>query len=405
MDVDSMFLSKNLKSRLSNLLDDVIVCVHENETEVDRLGLYDGKVGLALFYYTLGEFEGDKKYQEKIESLIAEVYERINSEEETELDNSFCNGLAGIAWGIEYLIDVKCIDREYSLYHQINDYLLECMKIQLMNGNLDLMSGAVGTAMNLMWEKDTSYHKLFLSLLKDQMQTGKEGGYLLYQGDDHSVPLVNFGIAHGMSGVLLLLADFMERSICKSDCRELIEELCRFHNHILNKVSGDSSYFPYYLNGEKRQGACRLAWCWGDLGIGYSLLKVARVLKDTNLEKNAFRLLRNSTGRIKPEDTLVIDGGVCHGAFGNSFLFQQVYCATGDDFYKNAVNFWLEEGLEMRRHEDGFCGFKFHYGEMGWLNRMDLINGLIGVGLVLMSMLSKSSLGWSKCILINRIEN
>ena len=66
----------------------------------NNLGLLNGKMGIALFFYHYARYTEKKIYDDFAGELIDEIYKEIY------VDSSlnFENGLCGIAWGIEYLI-------------------------------------------------------------------------------------------------------------------------------------------------------------------------------------------------------------------------------------------------------------------------------------------------------------
>lgn len=67
---------------------------------IDKLGLYDGKMGIVLFFMNYSRYTGCKIYERFAGELIDEIYEEIH----VDYSLNFGNGLAGIGWGMEYLI-------------------------------------------------------------------------------------------------------------------------------------------------------------------------------------------------------------------------------------------------------------------------------------------------------------
>jgi glycosyltransferase involved in cell wall biosynthesis len=70
-----------------------------NASFIDNLGLLNGKMGIAIFFYHYARYTGSKILEDYAGELIDEIYEEISTN--TPLD--FANGLTGIGWGIEYL--------------------------------------------------------------------------------------------------------------------------------------------------------------------------------------------------------------------------------------------------------------------------------------------------------------
>lgn len=78
------------------------------ENQISNIGLTKGKMGIALFLYYSSKVTGYKLYQDLADKCIDEVLEKIKSE--TNL--SFTNGMAGVAFTINYLIKDKFIDAD-----------------------------------------------------------------------------------------------------------------------------------------------------------------------------------------------------------------------------------------------------------------------------------------------------
>ncbi|MDR0835309.1 MAG: hypothetical protein LBN11_01850 [Tannerella sp.] len=64
------------------------------------IGLYHGKMGIVLFFAHYGRYTGNSLYDDFAGELLDEIYEDIHAG--TSID--FENGLCGIGWGIEYLL-------------------------------------------------------------------------------------------------------------------------------------------------------------------------------------------------------------------------------------------------------------------------------------------------------------
>ena len=75
---------------------------------VHNLGLMNGKMGIALFFYHLSRHTGKKIYDDFAGELIDEIYTEIHDH----YPSDFKNGLCGIAWGIEYLIQNHFVEAD-----------------------------------------------------------------------------------------------------------------------------------------------------------------------------------------------------------------------------------------------------------------------------------------------------
>lgn len=70
-----------------------------NASYTDDIGLLNGKMGIAIFFYFYSRYTGIKIFEEYAGELIDEICDKVN----TTTPVNFSGGLTGIGWGIEYL--------------------------------------------------------------------------------------------------------------------------------------------------------------------------------------------------------------------------------------------------------------------------------------------------------------
>lgn len=92
--------TSSLKSRFDSRLQRIANVLLLNASFIDNLGLLNGKMGIAIFFYHYARYTGNKVFENYAGELIDEIYEGINTN--TPVD--FASGLTGIGWGIEYLV-------------------------------------------------------------------------------------------------------------------------------------------------------------------------------------------------------------------------------------------------------------------------------------------------------------
>jgi len=84
-----------------------------NASFIDNIGLMHGKMGISIFLFQLARQTKNQIYEDYAGELIDEIYEEITTN--TPVD--FENGLAGIGWGIEYLVQNKFIEADTDVVH------------------------------------------------------------------------------------------------------------------------------------------------------------------------------------------------------------------------------------------------------------------------------------------------
>lgn len=96
-----------------------------NASFTDNIGLLNGKMGISIFFYRYGRYTGNKIFTDYAGELIDEIYEEINTN--TGLD--FANGLTGIGWGIEYLVENRFIDADTLMSFPYDGRFYSCDQI------------------------------------------------------------------------------------------------------------------------------------------------------------------------------------------------------------------------------------------------------------------------------------
>ncbi len=111
-----------------------------NTSFIDNIGLMHGKMGICIYFYHLAHKTRNKTYENYAGELIDEIYEEINTN--TPLD--FENGLAGIGWGIEYLVQNKFIDADTDDILAELDEMLYKKSLNSQVNDISLLTGMIG---------------------------------------------------------------------------------------------------------------------------------------------------------------------------------------------------------------------------------------------------------------------
>ena len=72
----------------------------QNGVKGNNQSLMHGNTGICIFFNHLGKLTGDPEYQKTADEIITEVFTNLHSLSPADFEN----GLAGIGWGIEYLV-------------------------------------------------------------------------------------------------------------------------------------------------------------------------------------------------------------------------------------------------------------------------------------------------------------
>ena len=80
--------------------------IKQNGLSCSNHGLMHGNIGMSIFFYHLSRNTNNKGYENIADDLLDKAFENMS----TLSSADFENGLAGIGWGIEYLIQNKFVE-------------------------------------------------------------------------------------------------------------------------------------------------------------------------------------------------------------------------------------------------------------------------------------------------------
>jgi len=79
-----------------------------------------------------------------------------------------------------------------------------------------------------------------------------------------------------------------------------------------------------------------------------------------------------------------------------------MYRETQDPIFEEAYMYWLQQAIDMDTHKEGYAGYsQWHGGDNpGWHNEINLLEGIAGMGLVIISHLAPFNTKWDECLMI-----
>lgn len=384
---------------------------YENERMQDTMSVLSGRGGTVVLQAVLYETSGRKEYKDALLKNIDYIFNTLDNS--PIVLSTHCAGLAGVGWLLDYLCSRQILDTTTldDFFEQLDDIIPE--QVQIMNDqqNFDLLHGSMGLCLYIMNRgKDISavestIHALFERAETDSLEV-KWRRFDEFRAKDH---IYDYGLAHGMAGILYFLGKCYSKGILPDKCETLIRGNMAF---FLGNQQQHEQYGCFYPSSivvkDYKKGQCppslsRLAWCYGDLGILYTHLLVARWLNDKPLETVITNMLLVTATRLEYPETLIKDAGFCHGATGVGYMFKKLYKLTGNKTFSDTAEKWLNETISMGdKGADALEGYQFYMGDAGWMNMPDILNGVAAVALFLVSMkYPEMNTEWDECLFLS----
>lgn len=364
--------------------------------------LLTGKLGLSLYYYSLFEANGHEADAEVSLNLLEEV---MGHEGDSGMlaGTSLANGTAGLG----YLLALY----QQSGFAELNlqdefaeaDHFIfsEALKQIEQDGSLDYLHGAMGAIHYFTTRSREPVISKYLSTLckavGQKAIVTEQGSWLSsFIIDKNERELINTSLSHGNAGFLLVLLEALQAGVEDAGLEELIRNGIRFLLSLrMEPQTGQYTLFPFVVNSRRPQEQSfnnRLAWCYGDLNIIVLLYKAAACLNDAGMKNIADELADHTLTRKDEAATQVIDAHFCHGAAGLAQVYHTLFMQTGQLRFDEAASYWVGETLRLLQQD----WKRNHYlGKEG-----DLLNGLPGIALVLLSYLSKKEMAWGRLLLL-----
>nr|WP_299388526.1 lanthionine synthetase C family protein [Allomuricauda sp.] len=400
-----------MKKKLEEKLDEIVKITQQVYHNEEHIGVLHGISGIALFLFYYARYLNTNTLTETATNILEEALEKIN---QGYGHSTFCTGISGMGWVLGHLDEQGFIDVDNDgLLWEIDDFLYSIMISNASEKNFDYLHGGIGHALYflsrfkntkspVLKEKYKGFLLEFVTLLKEKAQ--KDGANLKWTStgtrDGNGRTYYDFSLSHGMAAVIGILTKLHEHD----DFKVVVEPiLVKAINYVL-QYRQEKSFFLFpnlvFENGEENVPS-RLAWCYGDLGIGIRLWFASKALDDEVLAKEALTILKHSAKRRTYDETKIMDAGLCHGSFGVALIFMRVYKETGDYIFKEAVEYWMEDGVNKANHNNGYAGYKqWKYDDI-WDKEVSLLEGVSGIGLAIITYLSDVDISWDECLMIS----
>lgn len=380
----------------------------DNNQDNKNIGIHTGAIGTALFFYHLNQVIPNESHHDNCLQYIKKSIEAI---EKQQIGYTFCSGIAGIAWGLEYFSDKGLFEiEEEDFLSELDIHIFNHATNDIENNNVDFLHGGVGAIAYFLNRLPNIYAEgcliKFVNLLWEKAE--KEKNEIKWKNvfnRDPSEPNIikeyNLGLSHGIPSIIIILIKIYNKNIAASKCKELINGSIGW---LLSQKLPEScnSIFPNSVGSTIEKHNSRLAWCYGDLGIAAILWQAGKILNNEAWEQEALGIMLHASERKDLFKNDVMDAGICHGTAGIAHIFNRFYWETKMPVFKETANYWIDKTLKMATYDDGLAGYKAWQGEkLGWMNEYNLLEGITGIGLSLISHISDEEPTWDRCLLLS----
>ncbi|HYW34350.1 MAG TPA: lanthionine synthetase LanC family protein [Balneolaceae bacterium] len=217
-------------------------------SSLNNIGLLNGKMGLSIYLFHFARKTGNEEPQKMAGKLIDEVYREISRKQPP---LNFENGLAGIAWGVEYLVQNEFVKADTDeilsevddkIYSQIVSQKEKWKETGKIIGYLIYIISRL-RGKNLSSEKDASvfiFQRLLEDLINQLSQSIEEEKLSVRE------PLM-FNISWELPIALLLLAAMKEMNVYIYKIDQILNYLSPMVLSLFPHSPGNKLYLIYAL--------------------------------------------------------------------------------------------------------------------------------------------------------------
>jgi hypothetical protein len=343
-------------------LDRIAKLLFLNANYNPNIGLLNGKLGIAIFFYHYALFTRKKIHKKYADELIREIF--LERHKHTSLD--YENGLAGIGTGLNYLLNKGFIDQGYG------KFLLN-LDLQLNNSIRNYIPA------KLKFNELLGYGKYFNSRLKSS-SIEDLGDQVLYRES------------------LLSIVDLLDRPFNTyseiNNAIEFLVQVCRisgesqkpkdFLNYAIDKLEtsvNEDIHFKVYPGDFNPLAAARAILSFPGVSNGAPCWEKAKYFLAL-YEHDFDKYLSDKSHSLKA------------GSFNQVFLFDYLFRKTGNENYRKKAQEWFDKSMvEDKQALTGFIvGINNNVPELG------LWDGYAGIGLSIIDFLQNNEADWHDLI-------
>lgn len=310
-------------------------------------------------------------------------------------------GLSGVAWTAAHLADLVEVDED--TFIQLDRLLGRLLEIEPWTFEWEFVYGLTGLAAYALERPPAAGDALLARMVAhlSALAERSEGGAVTWRSpptilltpelrEANAGGYYNLGLAHGVVGVMLLLAESAARGVAGAG--DLLRGAVTW---LIGHDSGDPAMrYPLMIARDVSHKGSRDGWCYGDQAAAAALVRAGQVLGEPSWIERGLSAARDVAGR---EPSIPLDGAFCHGALGRAHMFNRLAQATGDDQLAAAAQLWYRRTFDHRTAGRGIGGFSF---DEQTSDPASILTGSTGIALGLLAAASPVEPGWDRAFLI-----
>ncbi|WKK81758.2 lanthionine synthetase LanC family protein [Marivirga arenosa] len=376
---------------LSSLIDRIEKAVDANIFHLNNGTISHGWLGASMFYFYYAQFKREAHFSEKAEIYLSKALKHSSYKyyENKYPTDSYDANLACLGIFLNKASENNLLNFDPQEYlESIEAMLHQLCRNKIKFSDFSIFSGALATGNFLLNTSPSENNNILLTQIVNAIEANaiSDDSDGIYWSSPRLYDRIYLGLSHGSCMIISFLSDVYARGLAQEKCKKLINGAINFV--LKHKSNNLGEIFPHFIHEKKLQAQFTL--CYGDLGVGYSLLKAAKILADRSVLKEANEILR-ACNSIKFESMLTFDASITYGASGIALLYERLARLEPKNLeYWRAYQYWMEVIPRYSLSENSYCGFQSHFATESDIFNLSYDWGIMGIGITLMRYLDGS---------------
>ncbi|MGG7178466.1 lanthionine synthetase C family protein [Clostridium paraputrificum] len=328
--------------------------------------------GLLDLGYSLQSIESEKSMLNIINNSIkSEVLYFLKSKVTPNI--SICENINGIAGISRYLLNYIDDNKAYFLNKELLLYLIDFII------------------------KNEDALQISINCNNDALKSG-----IISFGEK-----LDFGLAHGIAGILSILSIACIKNINLPKQKEAIKICINFYmNNIISRNNVKGWPKKVTLNDINRIPDLPISytsWCYGSIGILRTLFIGSVAVNDRNMITEVLHMVNLNLANCK-ESLEIFSPTFCHGYSGYMYILNLFYKDTQNVLYKEKVTELIKKTIEFYQKDKlgGFYNYELINNKIITQNNLNSVDGIVSVLLPLLSVKQGNRTNWDNKFLINK---
>lgn len=419
------------KDWMQNLIELISERVQNNYKSLSDPSLLTGSSGNLLFLSYLYNEKPSTELLNCIQDIIEYTIDLFNEQEESIQNYTYGGGLTGFYWTINHIYRNKLLLKESGMIKEIItkeiDYLIaKSLTEDFKSFNYDPLYGYIGKGIYFSSKRQSTFTteitKGILNTLKnDRIRVSKSkitwvhlrSKYDFDSLENERLIVADCGQAHGVTGIISYLCVVIENFTCiklKETAFTLLSSAMEWllSQMVPTNLRYNNFFFKPTVNllqqkkGIKNGG--RLAWCYGDNIIAYTLYRASAILKEKKYKKIADEIIKHcwavsvdNSGVLSPNGHKQFDPTLCHGTAGIAMIYESIYRYNKANQTINNIKKWKD--LTIHYTEKYLKSSSLRSLSDNETEACDFLYGYSGIGLYLLTS-KNSKKNWKSGLII-----